>query len=106
MGKGPYANVDEDTVRHILKTFEDVCKEDFANSFVESDRVPLHLDDEGNVFLPEGLKKSMAAFFEGEWHRMGLPEHLGGYGIPRSAYWAAYEMMVGARPRCHFLPLW
>ena len=102
LGKGPYANMDEETVRHILTTFEGVCTDDFATSFVESDRVPLRLDDEGNVFLPEGLKQTMETFFKGEWHRMELPEHLGGYGIPRSAYWAAYEMMVGANPAATF----
>jgi len=101
-GKGPYVNMDEDTIQDTLNAFESVCLEDFAASFVESDRVPLQLDDEGNVVLPAGLKKTMQAFFEGEWHRMELPEHLGGYGIPRSAYWAAYELMVGSNPAATF----
>ncbi|MBL91632.1 MAG: acyl-CoA dehydrogenase [Myxococcales bacterium] len=102
LGKGPYANMDEDTMKDILKTFEGVCQDDFARSFVESDRVPLQLTDEGDVILPEGLKQTMKSFFDGEWHRMELPEHLGGYGIPRSAYWGAYELMVGANPAATF----
>lgn len=102
LGKGPYRDMDEETLRGILEAFEGVCKEDFANSFVASDRTPLKLTDEGDVLLPEGLKKTMQAFFDGEWHRMELPQHLGGYGIPRSAYWGAYELMVGANPAATF----
>ena len=63
---------------------------------------PLKLTDEGDVLLPEGLKKTMKVFFDGGWHRMELPEHLGGYGIPRSAYWGAYELMVGSNPAATF----
>ena len=37
LGKGPYRDMDEETLRGILEAFEGVCKEDFATSFVASD---------------------------------------------------------------------
>ena len=64
LGKGPYANMDFETSKDILVNFEAMCREEFANSFVESDRVPIQLDKEGNVTLPEGLTKTIDLFYE------------------------------------------
>jgi hypothetical protein len=50
----------------------------------------------GSVTLPPGLRKSLDAFFQGEWFRLDLPEHLGGYGAPASLRWAAAELLCGA----------
>ncbi|MEI6791414.1 MAG: acyl-CoA dehydrogenase, partial [Myxococcaceae bacterium] len=90
--------MDEALLRDALKAFETLCVEKIASSFAEGDQVPLKLDAEGNVFLPEGLKKSLKAFYDGDWHRFDAPEDLGGMNAPRSAYWAAFEMLVGANP--------
>lgn len=94
----PYMNLDEPTLKDALKAFETLCIEKIAPSFVEGDSVPLKLDAEGNVFLPEGLKKSLKAFYDGDWHRFDAPEDLGGMNAPRTAYWAGFEMLVGANP--------
>jgi len=96
LGKGPFRNFDEATAKEALKNFEQVCHEKIATSFEEGDRVPLRIDAQGNVYLPEGLKKSLQSYFDGDWHRMNLPERLGGFGAAASVFWSAYEMLVGA----------
>jgi alkylation response protein AidB-like acyl-CoA dehydrogenase len=50
------------------------------------------------VTLPESFKKSVKAIEDGEWYRLDLPEHLGGFGAPHVLTWAAFEMILGANP--------
>ena len=97
LGTGPYAQMDADTAREVLREIERLATGPFADSFAEGDRVPLRLVD-GDVFLPEGLRRSLDAFFDGEWYRLQLPEHLGGYGAPPSLGWSASAMLLGANP--------
>ncbi len=94
----PYTNLDESMIREALKAFETLCVDKIASSFAEGDQVPLRLDSEGNVYLPEGLKKSLKAFYDGDWQRFDAPEELGGFNAPKSVYWAGFEMLVGANP--------
>lgn len=98
LSQAPYTNLDEPTVKDTLKTFEALCLEKIAPSFAEGDQVPLKMDSEGNVTLPEGLKKALHAFHEGDWHRMDMSEELGGFNAPRSVYWSAFEMLVASNP--------
>ncbi len=102
LGHGPFANVDQDTSVEILSTFEKFCTEEMATSFTASDRIPLKLDDEGNVTLPEALRKSIETYYDNEWHRMEHPESLGGYGAPRSLMWSCFEFLAGANPPIAF----
>ena len=97
-GKAPYANMDEDTARDALSAYEKLATTTIAESFVESDRVPLALDKDGNVTLPPGLHKSLQAFYEAGWQNLELPEELGGFGAPPSLVWAGFEMTAGANP--------
>jgi alkylation response protein AidB-like acyl-CoA dehydrogenase len=94
----PYTSVDAQTVRELLTTFEKFCTDKIAPSFSEADKVPLKMDEQGNVFLPKGLKQAIIDFHEAGWHLFDMPEDLGGMSAPRSAYWAAFEMLVGANP--------
>jgi alkylation response protein AidB-like acyl-CoA dehydrogenase len=97
LGQGPFADMDLDTARNVLREVDRLATEDFAASFTEGDRTPPSFDPvTGTVTLPDGLKKSLDAFFEGEWFRLDLPEHLGGYGAPPSLRWAAAELLCGA----------
>ena len=43
--------------------------------------------------LPPAVRKSIEAFYSGEWHRLELPESLGGYGATPSLRWASLEMV-------------
>jgi hypothetical protein len=96
LGNGPYAEMDEQTAREILREIERVASGPFAASFVEGDRTPLTLDEQGDVTLPDGIKASLDAFFDGEWYRLQLPEHLGGYGATPTMNWSATAMLAGA----------
>ncbi len=98
LGQGQFTSMDGATAREMLVNLEKLATNELAASFVEGDRTPLKLDAEGNVTLPEGIKKSLAAWFEGEWHRLEIPERLDGYGAPPSVCWAGMELTTGANP--------
>ena len=48
--------------------------------------------------MPEGFKKSFAAFMDAEWFRLDLPAELGGIAAPRSLAWSVAELILGANP--------
>ncbi|MGH8884875.1 MAG: acyl-CoA dehydrogenase [Egibacteraceae bacterium] len=97
LGTGPFEQIDVETAVGVLNEVERLASTTFAESFVEGDRTPLRLED-GEVRIPDGIKRSLDAFFDGEWHRMNLPERLGGYGAPPSLRWATTELLLGANP--------
>jgi alkylation response protein AidB-like acyl-CoA dehydrogenase len=99
LGRGPFAQMDADTARDVLREMERLCSEDLAESFSDADRNPPVYDPQTySVTLPESFKKSYQAITNGEWHRLSLPEKLGGLGASPSIIWAANEMMLGANP--------
>jgi alkylation response protein AidB-like acyl-CoA dehydrogenase len=102
LSHAPYKGLDEATLRELLRTFEKICVEKMATSFVEGDTVPLQMDNEGNVTLPKGLKEALLEFQAAGWHLLGMSEDLNGMGAPHSAYWSAFEMLVGANPPAAF----
>ena len=96
-GQGPFSHMDLDTARGLLSEVERLAKGPFADSFVEGDRIPLKLEN-GDVTIPEGIGKALTAYFDGGWHHMNLPTHLGGFGSSPSLTWAATSMLLGANP--------
>jgi len=99
LGKGPFEQSDEDTARGVLAEVKTLAEGPMADSFADADRNPPKYDPKTfSATLPESLKKSYKAVWDGEWYRMFLPEALGGYGTPPSVVWAASEMMLGANP--------
>ncbi|MGB6516438.1 MAG: acyl-CoA dehydrogenase, partial [Mycobacterium sp.] len=50
------------------------------------------------VSLPEPFKKSLHAWREGEWFRVGLDENVGGVPAPSMVQWAVNELVLGANP--------
>ncbi len=93
------AGLDADTARDLLAEVDRLATEDLAASFEAADREPPVLDRAtGTVGLPAALLRSYSAYVEGGWDRLGLPEHLGGPGIPPSLRWACAEMVLGANP--------
>lgn len=97
-GHGRFAHLDEETMRDALKQLEKICVNELAVSFAESDRVGLKFDGEGNVTLPDALKKSLDKYMETGWHLLELPEQFGGFGAPPSVIWAQFEMLAGSNP--------
>ena len=99
LGRGPFAQMDVDTARDVLREMDRLCAEDLAESFADSDRNPPVYDPRTySVTLPESFKRSYQAVTDGEWHRLSLPESLGGLGASPSVIWAANELMLGANP--------
>jgi alkylation response protein AidB-like acyl-CoA dehydrogenase len=96
-GTAPFDAFDEDTARDALREVDRLAREDFAASFVDSDRIPLELVD-GEVKLPPSVHRSLDTFFDGGWHLLGIEQGLGGFGAPDSLRWATTEALVGANP--------
>jgi len=101
LGQGPFAAMDSDTARMILREVERLATGTFSDSFVDADRTELELVD-GTVALPESMKRSIDAYREGGWSRLGMPEELGGYGATPSMQWAVAEMLAGANAAAFF----
>src|SRR5215831_920191 len=99
LGRPPYPELDEETVRSILAELNRLATGSLADSFAEADRNPPVFDPAtGSVTIPEGFKRSYRAFMDGQWWRLDVPPGLGGTGAPRSLHWALAELVLGANP--------
>ena len=95
----PFDGVDVDTARGVLTELAGLAVGPLAESYVDGDRNPAVFDPATHsVTLPESLKRSYRALWEGEWWRLGLPAELGGYQLPPSVQWAAAELILGSNP--------
>lgn len=102
LGSGPFAQMDPDTARGVLREVERLATGELADSFADADRNPPVFDPaSGTVTLPESFRRSMQALLDGEWYRLDLPEHLGGFGASPSLRWAAAELLLGANPAAY-----
>src|ERR1700727_1180339 len=99
LGREPYPEVDEETARGILDEVNRLATGPIAASFADADRNPPVFDPEtGSGRMPEGFKKSFAAFMDAEWFRLDLPAELGGIAAPRTLAWSVAELILGANP--------
>jgi alkylation response protein AidB-like acyl-CoA dehydrogenase len=99
LGTVPFDSVDTDTVRGVLTELNALATGPLAESFVDADRNPPVFDPATHtVTLPQSLKDSYRALWDGEWWRLSLPAELGGYGIPATVQWAASELILGSNP--------
>jgi alkylation response protein AidB-like acyl-CoA dehydrogenase len=98
-GTGPFEQMDAETARGVLAEIRRLAEGPIAESFADADRNPPVFDPATHsVTLPESFKKSVQALHDGEWWRLDVPEHLGGFGAPHALTWAAFEMVLGANP--------
>ncbi|HEY6634690.1 MAG TPA: acyl-CoA dehydrogenase [Acidimicrobiia bacterium] len=98
---GTWADLDREAMADILREIERLAAEDYAASYEDQDRIPLELVN-GEVALPESVKASFAAFNDGDWGRLGLPEAMGGTEVPPSLMWAVSEMLLAANTTVQF----
>jgi alkylation response protein AidB-like acyl-CoA dehydrogenase len=99
LGTGPYAEMDPDTAREVLKEVERLASGPLSEPFADADRNPPVYDPVSKtVTMPESFKASYQALMDSEWWRLDLPEHIGGTGAPPSLRWAASEMLLGSNP--------
>ncbi len=94
-----FGDLDGDSVRQMLSEAARLAEGPVAESFAESDRHPPTFDPDTHVVtLPEPFKKSLRAWAEGEWFRVGLDENVGGIPAPSMVQWAINELVLGAHP--------
>jgi alkylation response protein AidB-like acyl-CoA dehydrogenase len=99
LGNGPFADMDEDTARDVLREVERLATGELADSFADSDRNPPVYDPKTKtIAMPESFKKSYRLLLDSQWWRLDLPAHMGGSGAPPSLRWAASEMLLGSNP--------
>ncbi|GAA4197638.1 acyl-CoA dehydrogenase [Streptosporangium oxazolinicum] len=99
LGSGLYADLDEDVVRSILEEVNRLATGVLADSFEEGDRTPPVFDPAtSTVTMPEGFKRSFAAYRDAGWTNLGLPAEMGGPGLPSSVNWALAELVLGSNP--------
>jgi alkylation response protein AidB-like acyl-CoA dehydrogenase len=99
LGRAPYPELDEETVRGILAELERMATGPLAASFADADRNPPVFDPATNsVQVPESLRKSYRVLMDAEWYRLSLPAELGGTQAPRSLHWAMAELILGSNP--------
>ena len=101
MGKGPF-QMDEDEARGALETVAEMAEGPYAEGFASADREGLQFDGAGNVTVPEGIKRSLAAFYDADWHLLESPTSLGGFEAPPSVSWSAFELLAGGHAAATF----
>ena len=99
LGHGPYAEVDADTAREMLKEVARLAENELAASFVEGDRTPPVFDPATNsVTMPEAFAKSYQAYVDSGFWNVDVPGELDGTVVPPSLKWSMNEMILGANP--------
>jgi alkylation response protein AidB-like acyl-CoA dehydrogenase len=94
-----FGDLDGESVREMLSEAARLAEGPVAESFAESDRHPPTFDPDTHVVsLPEPFKKSLSAWRDGEWFRVGLDEDIGGVSAPSMVAWAVNEFVLGANP--------
>ncbi len=99
LGTGPFAELDVDTARDLLRESERLATHDLAESFIDSDRNPPVFDvATGEVTMPASFTKSYQTYVDGGWDVFPLPPELGGTGASPSLIWAYSELILGSNP--------
>ncbi|GAB3587305.1 acyl-CoA dehydrogenase [Calidifontibacter terrae] len=99
LGNGPYAEVDVETAREMLKEVSRLAETDLAASFADADRNPPVYDPQTEtVTMPESFAKSYKAYQDSGFWSVDVNEELGGTVAPPSLKWAMNEMVLGANP--------
>src|SRR5215212_6666377 len=99
LATGEFGDLDGESVRQMLAEASKLAEGPIAESFAASDRKPPTFDPQTHtVSLPGPFKKSLNAWRDGEWFRIGLDEGLDGVPAPAMLAWAINELPLGANP--------
>jgi len=102
LGHGRYSDLDLDTARALLHEMEHLATTTLADAFAVGDRTPPAFDPfTHSVTMPEPFKRAFAAYMDGGWADLDLPEEFGGAPTPPSIRWAIAEMVLGSNPGIH-----
>jgi len=96
---GEFGDLDAASIRDMLHEAARLAEGPLADSFAESDRHPPTFDPDTHVVaVPEPFTRSLRAWQQGEWFRIGLSEEIGGVPAPSMLTWAINEFALGAQP--------
>ena len=99
LATGEFGDLDGESVQEMLDEAARLAEGPVAESFADADRNPPKFDPETHtVHLPDSFKKSLRAWQQGEWFRIGLAEDVGGVPAPAILEWAINEFVLGAQP--------
>jgi alkylation response protein AidB-like acyl-CoA dehydrogenase len=99
LASGEFGDLDGESVRQMLAEAARLAEGPVAESFADADRHPPTFNvGQHTVALPEPFKKSLRAWQQGEWFRVGLDENVGGIPAPAIVGWAINEFVLGANP--------
>jgi alkylation response protein AidB-like acyl-CoA dehydrogenase len=99
LATGEFGDLDGESVREMLDEAARLAEGPVAESFADADRNPPTFDPATHtVHMPESFKKSLRAWEQGEWFRIGLSEEVGGVAAPAMLEWAINEFVLGAQP--------
>jgi alkylation response protein AidB-like acyl-CoA dehydrogenase len=102
LGRGPFAEIDEETARSVLAEVDRLAREDLAATYALGDRTPPVFDPTTHTAnLPAEFHRSYQAFMNAEFWRLDLPPGLGGSNAPRMLWWLLAELVLGANA-----PVW
>lgn len=96
---GELGDLDSATARSMLAEAARLAEGPLAESYADADRNPPVFDPASHsVRLPESFKRSVRAWYDGDWWRVGKPEAVGGVPAPQMLAWAIQEFVLGAQP--------
>ena len=102
LGKPPYEQLDEPTVRDILKEVTNLATGAWGDAFAAADRNPPVYDPaQRTVALNEAQHRAFRSIVDSGFIMADLPEELGGMGAPSAFRWSMAELLLGANPADH-----
>ncbi|WP_067824601.1 acyl-CoA dehydrogenase [Nocardia inohanensis] len=103
LATGAFGDLDGETVRTMLTEAARLAEGPVAEGFADADRHPPTFDPATHtVTIPESFKRSLRAWRDAEWFRVGLRPAVGGVPAPSMVAWAITEFLLGAQPGIFF----
>ncbi|WP_444999472.1 acyl-CoA dehydrogenase [Halomonas mongoliensis] len=94
-----------DLVEAVLEEAAKLAGEVWAPLNASGDRQGCTRRDDGGVSVPDGFAEAYQAYAEGGWNGIGVPEALGGQGLPEVVASSVQEMLHGANMALGLCPM-
>jgi alkylation response protein AidB-like acyl-CoA dehydrogenase len=94
-----------DLVEAVLEEAARLAGEVWAPLNASGDRQGCTRRDDGGVSVPDGFAEAYQAYADGGWNGIGVPEALGGQGLPEVVASSVQEMLHGANMALGLCPM-